>query len=178
MGEETLMAIIAKRQKSEFTPAPEGLHAAICCDVVDLGMEQSPWGQLHKIQIRWQIDEINPKTQKRFIVVRKFTLSLAEKSNLLPILEAWRGKKFTKQELDGFDLEKLVGANCQVQVVHNIKSEDEVYANVQAVVPPARNAVKLQIADDYVREIEREKRARLEANPDDEYEVTDEDIPF
>jgi hypothetical protein len=33
------MSIIAKSNKKDFTPAPEGLHSAVCCDVVDLGLQ-------------------------------------------------------------------------------------------------------------------------------------------
>ena len=47
------MSIIAKKELSTFTPAPEGLHQAVCCDVVDLGLKNTPWGDKHKIRIVW-----------------------------------------------------------------------------------------------------------------------------
>ena len=161
------MAIIASKPKSQFNPAPEGLHSAICCDVVDLGMLPSPWGDRHQIEIRWQLDLIDQKSKGKwpFMVTRKFGLSLGPKSHLRPILESWRGRKFTKEELESFDLEKLIGVNCQVQVIHNIVDGGETYANVQAVVPPAKNAPKMRISESYVRVVEREKRAKLEADP-------------
>lgn len=171
------MPIIAKKPKSEFSAAPEGLHPAVCCDVVDCGMEDSPWGQLHKVQIRWQLEEEDPKSHKPYMVVQKYTLSLHEKAKLRSVLEAWRGRKFTAEELDGFDCEKLLNANCQVQVIHSIKGNGDTYANVQAVVPAAKGATKLRVNQDYVRVCEREKRAQLEATPDG-YQATDEDVPF
>lgn len=173
------MSIIAKKKKSEFSPAPEGLHGAVCCDVVDLGIQKSQWGEAHKVEIRWQLEETDPKTDppRPYMVVQRFTLSLHEKSRLRPMLEAWRGRKFTSDELDGFDLEKLVGANCQVQVIHNVQDEGEVYANIQAVVPAAKGAPKLRANSGYVRVAEREKRAELERNPNGG-PITDEDIPF
>jgi hypothetical protein len=169
------MPIIAKNTKGDFTPAPEGLHSAVCVDVVDLGIQQSQWGEAHKVQIRWQLEDLDPKTNKPYMVVSKYTLSLHEKSRLRPTLEAWRGRKFTAEEMEGFDLEKLVGANCQIQVIHNVKDGGEVYANVQAVVPAAKNAPKLRPNGDYIRVAERDKRAQLEANPNG---ITDEDVPF
>jgi hypothetical protein len=172
------MAIIAKKKKTEFTPAPEGLHAAVCCDVVDLGLQQTPWGEKHKVEIRWQIEEVNPDNDnKPFLVSKRFTLSLHEKANLRSTLEAWRGRKFTEEELDGFDLEKLIGAVCQVQIIHNAVDEGQVYANVQAVVPAAKNAVRLRVRD-YVRVIEREERKRLEQDEFTSRQVSDDDVPF
>lgn len=144
------MSIVAKSNKSDFTPAPEGLWPACCCDVVDLGMVTSQWGESHQIQLRWQLEDSDPKSAKPYMVVMRARLSLHEKSKLRPMLEAWRGKKFTQEELEGFDLEKLLGANCQIQVIHNIQSGGAVYANVQAIVPPARGAKKL-VPRDYIR---------------------------
>lgn len=171
------MAIIAKNNKGEFTPAPEGLHSAVCVDVVDKGMVSSSWGEAHKIQIRWQLEDHDPKTDKPYMVVSTYTLSLHEKSRLRPVLEAWRGRKFTAEESEGFDLEKLVGANCQIQVIHNIKDGGETYANVQAVVPAAKNAPKLRPNGEYIRVIDREKRAQLESQPNG-YVAQDSDVPF
>lgn len=179
------MSIIAMKKKGEYSKAPEGLWPAVCCDVVDLGLQKSQFGEAYKIEIRWMLgaDEdpgLDPKSGRPYMVTNRYTLSLHEKSRLRPMLEAWRGRKFSVEELEGFDLEKLIGANCQVQVVHNVAAEGEVYANVQAVVPAARNAVKLRVNGDYVRVCEREKRRELEQNPHQEggYKATDQDCPF
>lgn len=165
------MPLLAKAKAGDFTAAPEGLWPAVCCDVVDLGMVMNAqWGEKHMIKIIWQLEEIDPKSKKPFIVIRRFGLSLSEKSHLRPILESWRGKKFTTEELAGFDLEKLIGANCQVQVIHNILKDGAVFANVQAVVPVAKNATMLKVRD-YVRVSERKA--------DDQAPVEDEEYsPF
>jgi len=167
------MAIIAKTNKKEFTPAPEGLWPAVCVDVIDLGNQKTPWGEAHKVEVRWMLEEKDPKTQKAFMLFKRYTLSLHEKANLRRELETWRGRKFTTEELEGFDLEKLLGVNCQLQVIHNVKDEGDVYANVQAIVPPARGVVKLAIPLDYIRMCNRDKQPN-QANP----EITDDDIPF
>lgn len=168
------MPIYARKKEVEFSPAPEGLWPAVCVDVVDLGIVNTPYGPQEKIQIRWQLEEKDPKTNKRYLIVQKYTPSLHEKSKLRPMLEAWRGKKFSKEEEKQFDIEKLLGANCQLQIIHNIKEEGQVYANVQAVVPPARNTAKIR-PDDYVRVVERARREELEQHPDGN---ADEYVPF
>lgn len=144
------MGLIARDSRREFTPAPEGLHQGVCCDVVDLGLQETPWGQKEQIRIVWAIDA-QDEQGRMILVVKKYTLSLNEKATLRHHLEAWRGRKFTGEELQGFDLEKLIGANCQVQVVHNLGDDGRTYGNVQAVVPIGKGMTKLRPPETYTR---------------------------
>lgn len=167
------MPIIAKAGKT-FVPAPEGLHHAVCVDVVDLGMKDTQWGPKHKIQIRWQIAERQADDQQRFLVSNQYTLSLDKKANLRRDLETWRGKKFSDEEGRGFDVENLIGANCQLNIVHNTGSDGTVYANPSAIVPAARGMEKLS-PESYVRQKDRDPKPNdedLPPLPDDS------DIPF
>ena len=154
------MAIYAKRPESTFTLCPEGLHHAVCVDVVDLGVVTGAFGDKHKVRIVWQIEEENDKL-RRFTARKQYNLTLHEKATLRKDLESWRGRKFTDAELDGFDLEKLLGVNCQIQVVHDIADEGTIYANVQAVVPAPKNVPKL-LPLDYTRDKDRPDRQQTE----------------
>jgi hypothetical protein len=145
------MPIIARAKTADYRVAPEGLHPAVCCDVVDLGDIETEWGTKPKVLIIWQIEEHDKETGTPFTVSQRYTLSLHEKSNLRKMLESWRGKKFEAKDLEeDYDLEKLIGINCQVQVVNNISSKGGVFANVQAVVKPEKNQ-HLMVWKDYVR---------------------------
>ena len=129
-------------------------------------VESAKYKPRHMIQLRWVLNAEPPlESGLPHMAVRSFGLSLGEKSSLRPILEAWRGKKFTEEELEGFDLERLIGVNCQIQILHN-KYQGKTYGNVQAVVPAARGVAKMEIPADYIRQAERDRRAALEANPD------------
>ena len=168
------MSIIAKRPESNYTPAPEGLHHAVAVDVIDLGVLQTNWGDKHKVRLVWQIEEENAETGRRFEVRKQYNLSLHEKATLRKDLEAWRGRKFTDEELKGFDLEKLLGANAQVQVVQDISEDGSIYANVQAVVPAPKNVAKLH-PQDYVRV---KDRPQQQGNGPVPRKDEDDDIPF
>lgn len=144
------MAIIAQRPESTYTPAPEGLHLAVCVDVIDLGIVQTTWGDRHKVRLVWQIEEEDSQRLRRFECRKQYNLTLHEKATLRKDLESWRGRKFSDAELKGFDLEKLLGVNCQLQVVHDITDEGSIFANVQAIVPAPKNTPKL-LPMDYVR---------------------------
>jgi hypothetical protein len=167
------MAIYARKKEGEYIVAPEGLWPAVCCDVYDLGLVDWGFGPQEKIEITWQLDERDPKTHKRYWVTWKGTPSLHEKSKLRPLLESWRGRKFTKEEEKEFDIEKLLGANCQLQIVHSIR-DNGTFANVQACVPYPKNTPRIAV-EEYIRRIDREKK--YEEHPD-AVAVGDEYVPF
>lgn len=175
------MAIIAKGSSGggNFKPCPPGLHQAVCCDVIDLGMVPTKFGKdQHKVHIRWQVDE-TMEDGKPFMIQQRYTLSLNEKATLRHHLESWRGKPFSAEELTGFDLEKLIGANCQIVVVQRPDEQGRVWANVQTVTPMGKGMKKLAVRD-YIRE---KDRAPQPAEPETEdYSDVGEDelepIPF
>jgi hypothetical protein len=137
--------MLLKDNKKVFTPAPEGLHQAVCVDFVDLGEQETPWGKKPKCRIYWQVDATDAESGERFLVTNTYTASLNEKATLRHHLEAWRGRKFTEKELQGFDTENLIGANCQLQVIHVPSKKDAsvIFANIQAIVPIGKNTVRL-----------------------------------
>lgn len=169
------MSIIASDSGSSFTPAPEGTWMAVCADVVDLGMVETMYGNKHKIRLVWQLEPEAGKTSegKPLDARARFNLSLHEHSSLRPFLEAWRGKKFSAEELKGFDLEVLIGVCCQLQILHEVKG-DKTYANVTAIMPYPRATAKMQVRD-YIRVQDRELTP--EDEPVDEYS-NDPDLPF
>lgn len=172
------MPIIATAGDSKtYTPAPEGTHQAVCVDVIDKGILEVTYAgktkKQHKVSLAWQLAELRDDA-KRFLVYKRYTLSLNEKATLRKDLESWRGKKFTRDEEMGFDVESVIGANCLVNVQHNTV-QDKTYANVTAVMALPKGMTKLNIADHYVRE-----QDRAEASADDHAPLTDDDsdIPF
>ena len=157
--------------KKEYPVAPEGLHQAICCDVVDRGMVTVTYDgvsrEVHQIEIRWLLDpELD--AVERFMVSRRYTNSLNEKAKLRSHLQAWRGKNFTPEELQKFDLETLVGVNCQVQIVHALKKDGGKWANVSAVVPLGNGMTKIRPSETYVRVKDRNKPLGVQVDADGE----------
>lgn len=132
---------------TDFEPCPEGVHNAVCVDVVDLGVVDGPFGAKHKCRIVWEV-EATMEDGRRFTVGEMYSASLHEKSNLHKHLKAWRGRAFTSDELKAFDLEKVVGVPCQLVVSHRDK-DGTIYANVQTVIKAG--ATKLTPSGAYQR---------------------------
>jgi hypothetical protein len=179
------MAIIATAGTGEsFTPAPQGVHQAVCVDVVDKGIHESVWeGQtrrLHKIAISWQIAELRDDG-KPFLVSKWYTLSIGEKANLRRDLESWRGRAFTLDEQAKFDVESIIGVNCLLNVQHK-DSKGKTYANVVSIMPLVKGMPKMAASADYVRVVNRPKEPDQHEAPAEVHEshteITDDDIPF
>lgn len=120
----------------DFELVPAGLYNARCYRLIDLGTQiGSPmYGskEQKKISISWELlDEPKMDDGRPFSIHKSYTASLGEKANLRADLESWRNKKFTDTELELFDLKAILGAYCQIQVVH---SEDGKFANVQNII--------------------------------------------
>ena len=143
------MSIIAKKQ-SNFIPPPEGVWPAVAVDVVDLGNVTDMWGTKHKIRIVWEISE-KMADGKPYIAAKTYTLSLHERASLAKDLKNMRGRAFTKEELEGFDVEILAEKNvpCQLVITH-VEKDDVTYGNITAITK-ANPYSKLLPSGQYVR---------------------------
>jgi len=122
---------------------PSGTHVARCYSMVHVGTVQWEYnGQIKntdKVRLTWEL----PNETKVFkeengeqpmVIDAEYTLSMYFKGNLRPMLESWRGLAFTEGEAEGFDISKLLGAVCQLSIVHKKATNGNVYANVGSVV--------------------------------------------
>lgn len=173
------MPIFAKAGAA-FKPAPEGQHAAVCVDVVDLGdlrVEYAGKEKVqHKINVVWQIDE-DRDDGKPHQVAKRYTLSLHEKAGLRKDLESWRGRSFTEEELRGFDVEKLIGVPALLNVIHN-SSKGSTYANV-ATLMKLPKSMQAPAQRDYVRVCDRQPEAgQVQESGWEGAPPMDDDVPF
>ena len=184
------MPIVAKASASTFLPAPAGTHAAVCCDVVDLGILKVSFGgkdkMQHKVRVVWQIAEDRPDG-KPFQASKRYTLSLHEKSSLRKDLESWRGRKFSDSELEGFDLEALLGIHCLLNIIEE-KKDGQSYSNVTSIMRLPKGMTAINVRD-YVRVCDRQTTGEPGPQdlsempaPDSEWDryhgITDDDVPF
>ena len=155
---------------ADFTPAPIGLHRGVCCDIVDLGYLDTQWGKKRKIDLKVQI-AVDMDTGKPFLVSKRYNATLGQtstkKSNLLSDLEGWRGREFTEQEAKLFDLETLIGVQCQVNIVHNEGTRGGTFANISAIVPGVKGLPAMLVRD-YTRVCKRDGYQAPDMTPPDE----------
>lgn len=129
---------INRGSTTEFELAPSGMHPARCYMMCDLGIQESQFNgetkHLHKIRLSFELTNTHMKDGQPFSVSNNFTASFHPKSNLRQQLECWRGRAFTDEELDNFEVESVVGLPCLLNVVHSVVG-DKTYANISAINP-------------------------------------------
>jgi hypothetical protein len=121
-----------------------GAYPAIADMVVDLGIQASPNSQYpakRTVLLRFQIPservEITKDGETKdlpAVISRTLGLSLNEKSTLRQLLQSWRGRAFTPEELKKFDLVNVLGKPAFVNVTHSVKG-DRTYANLTSLMP-------------------------------------------
>lgn len=150
-GSEQYLAELSARQKEfnmslivkdsggggDYAAAPAGAHVARCYRVVDMGTQTVTFKgeskQSHQILISWELPTKLMDDGQPFSVQQRFTASLSEKAKLRAYLEAWRGRKFTENELAGFDLQNIIGKPCMLNIVH-VEKDGRTYANIASVM--------------------------------------------
>lgn len=131
-----------------FKRVPQGVFIGRCYSLIDLGTQHTT-GQYgdkfqHKIRIGWELfgddDQGNPLTidvegvEMPLTISKSYTVSLHEKSGLRRDLAAWRGCDFTDKEAQAFDVSKLLGVYCMVNVTTS-ETNGKTYSNVAGLTP-------------------------------------------
>lgn len=123
---------------SNLPPVSEGTHLAVCNMLVDLGLQTSEVykNTSRKVLIGWEIPGETIKTEDGEhprTLSKRYTASLNESANLRQDLAAWRGRDFTSEELEAFDLRNIIGKSCLLNVIHK-ESNGKTYANISSIM--------------------------------------------
>ena len=142
------MAIIAKStgEATQRELIPAGTYVARCYSVVHLGhVTQKYMGEekvVDLVRFTWELPtELRcfnqDKGEQPCAISKEMTLSLNEKSNLRGMVNAWRGKALTEKEAESFDLAKLIGQPCMINLIHQASktNPEKVYERIAAVMP-------------------------------------------
>ena len=130
---------VSAGREARFEPVEEGTHLGVCRMVVDLGVQRSDLfqSQSRKVLIGWELPGLLVETEdgpRPRSISRQYTASLGENANLRQELAAWRGRDFSPEELENFDLRKIVGTSCLVNVEHRT-ANGKTCAVVRNVLP-------------------------------------------
>jgi hypothetical protein len=122
--------------KTKSDPVPAGTHHAVCYGIIAVGTQPSEkFTPRQKIVVCFEIpsERITIKDQDLPRgISKRYTLSLNEKSSLRKDLQSWRGKPFTQEELNGFDVSKVIGSNCLISVLHADRA-GAIYADISGI---------------------------------------------
>lgn len=120
---------VSGKHEGGFRGLETGIYNARCDLIADLGMQETNFGEKHKLYIRFAVpdQELEDKDGNKFqmSIGTTLTASLSKKANLRKMLESWRGKPFSEEELEGFELTKLLDAPATLVVGSYLKDGEE-----------------------------------------------------
>ena len=128
--------IASMGEDAQFQPAPTGAHPARLYGAVSLGVQESPYGNAHKVLLMWEILGGERKANgEPFTVSKTYTMSMHKKASLRAMVDSWRGAPVTDMEAKRFDVRSLVGQRSLLQVSHRQSQAGRTYANIAGVFP-------------------------------------------
>jgi hypothetical protein len=141
---DDITVIISDSGGTAFTPCPAGSYLSRCTRLIDLGTQTTDYqGEVktsRKLLLSWEIldSETRRDDGAPFLLSKRFTTSLHEKSALRKDLASWRGRDFTPPELKGFDLATVLGKDAFISVVQATKPDGRTYSNIGALMRPPK----------------------------------------
>ena len=137
-----MSGIIAKDKGGSFELCPPGNHLARCYSMVEIGtvFDETFNVSRHLVRISWELPNEQKvfdqnKGPQPFSIHKEYTLSMNEKANLRHDLESWRGKGFTEEEGKAFDITKLLGVACMLNVIHKQNKKGNQIAVIGSISP-------------------------------------------
>jgi len=140
------MGIYAEKKESEFQSVKPGTYVARCYRMIEIGTIKEDYmgqeKQQQKVMVTWELptelavfDEA--KGEEPYAVSKTYTLSMHEKANLRKDLESWRGKGFTEDEANKFDISVLVGKPCllSIQLQQSKSNPGRSYTVISSISP-------------------------------------------
>ena len=133
---------VSESSTGGFELMEAGTYVARCYRMIHIGTNREnilgKEKDLNKVRLYWELPtemhvfKEEDGEQPR-VISKEFTLSLNEKANLRKFLESWRGKSFTAKELEEFDISALIGAQCQLNIIHKEAKNGNTYLEISSV---------------------------------------------
>ncbi len=145
-------------------PVPaEGMQAAVCCAVVDMGetlndFPGNPISVERSMRLFFELEEVIPETTQdgtpvdKEIVGKPFMMSTydialksGERSNLRKVLVGMLGKEAPERVI-GFDLDSLAGMQVCLNVRHKVREDGSTFAFIKpdCIMRPGPKAAKVE----------------------------------
>jgi len=124
--------------KNLYQPLEPDSYPAICCMVADIGEQYSEmFGKSsRKVLFVWELPTVLAEYNGEMLprtISETYTMSLNEKAALRQRLEGWRGRVFSQAELEGFDLGRVLGQPCLLNIIQAQKKDGTPYSKISGI---------------------------------------------
>ena len=147
MGQEVNMT--APESNGDYGDRPTveaGSQLGILYGIIDLGTQKTEWkGEIkmqRKILLQFEFPAFThvfdeKKGAEPLVLSRKFTWSMGDKANFKAFVQGWRGKAFTKEEANSFDVGKMLKVPAFINIVERT-SNGKTYQNIDSASKPPK----------------------------------------
>ena len=132
--------IVSGNTENKREIVPSGTHIARCYSMIHIGTVEWEYNgetkYTNKVRLTFELPhEMRDFSgeDKPMVISKEYTLSLHEKSNLRRDLEGWRGKSFTNQELNSFDITDVLGSSCNISIIHKTSKSGNEFAQIGSI---------------------------------------------
>lgn len=125
----------------QFENPPPGNYIGRCYGFIDLGTQPhegfqgKPGWKSRDVRLLFELPTVlmegkyNPESKgKPCVVSTTMKMSLASTAKLRKFLKGWRGRDFTKEELESYVPRKMIGVPCRLSLIEN-----EEYVNIDGI---------------------------------------------
>ena len=134
--------VLESKVGGDFKPHVEGIHNAVCVDVINLGLVETEFqGQrrlVNKVRIVFETEQ-RTEDGRNCTISKTYTASLHPKAKLTEGLGKWRGRPVMPGE--SIDLDKLIGACATLVISHQTSLAGRTYASIDAISKPTKRLV-------------------------------------
>ena len=140
--------MVVKDEARDFEPIPTGVQPGVCSAIHDLGMQPGFQGKIqHKVAVVWELAELRTEGDfkgKRFTVCKTYNCTLNERSNLSKDLESWRGRAFTADVRNGFELDTVLNHNCNLNMAEKTNDSGRTFVNIAGITGMRKGQKKMK----------------------------------
>jgi len=117
-----------------------GAHHAVCCQLHNVG-HQVYQGKVSLSPKAIAIFEVDQKMTggkmagEPMVISETYPMFMGEGSKLRKMLEGWRGKPYSAEDLKGFSVRNIIGRPCTLLIVHEKKKDGTMKAKIAGVLP-------------------------------------------
>lgn len=134
------MSTTVKAKSGDFKQVPVGIYPAICWAVIDIGHQDGPYGVKPQVVLCFEFPTETVTVdgvEKPMMMSEFYSATIGKKARLRGDLEGWRGRSFSAQELQGFELKNVLGKPCTITTFENENGR----TRIKAIGPAMRGQV-------------------------------------
>lgn len=129
------------QEEHKYEVVPAGTFIARCYSIIDLWTQEDTYkGEItnnRKVSIKFELPTKLNSEKQPFTIYVDHNFFLGEKTNLRKFLQSWRGKTYTKDDIEDFHIYKeFLNKPCQLTVEHKTSATTgNIYAKISSISP-------------------------------------------